>query len=51
MLLCDHVDSLEDLKFWQVVTQNCTLRSKKVLIALDKPELNRNEKSVPVYLF
>ena len=31
-------------KFWQVVIQNFTLRSKKVLILRDKPKVNRNEK-------
>ena len=30
MLFWDHVDSLEDFKFWQVVIQNFALRSKKV---------------------
>ena len=30
MLFCDHVVSLEDFKFWQVVIQNFTLRSKNV---------------------
>ena len=37
-------------KFWQVVTQNCTLRSKKVLLARDKSELNRNEKSASLLI-
>ena len=30
MLFWDHVDSLEEFKFWQVVIQNFDLRSKKV---------------------
>ena len=50
MFFCDHMFSLEDFKIWQII-QNFFLRSKKVLKSHDKPELNRNEKSLPLYIF
>ena len=50
MFFCDHMFSLEAFKIWQII-QNFFLRSKKVLKSHDKPELNRNEKSLLLYLF
>ena len=52
MLLCDHVVSLEDFKILASSTSEFHLKMKEsLLIARDKPELNRNEKSLPLYLF
>ena len=45
MLFCDHVVSLEDFKILASSNSEFPLRSR------DKPELNRNEKSFPLYLF
>ena len=52
MPLCDHVVSLEDFKI--LASSNSEFHrniKESLLIALDKPDLNRNEKSLPLYLF
>ena len=52
ILLCDHVVSLKDFKVLASSNSEFHLTIKKsLLIARDKPELNRNEKSLPLYLF
>ena len=52
ILLCDHVVSLKDFKVMASSNSEFHLKIKKsLLIARDKPELNRNEKSLPLYLF
>ena len=52
MLLCDQVVSLEDFKILASSNSEFHLNIKEsLLIAQDKPELNRNEKSLPLYLF
>ena len=52
MLLCNHVVSLEDFKI--LASSNSEFHrniKESLLIALDKPDLNRNETSLPLYLF
>ena len=52
MLFGDHAVSLEDFKI--LVSSNSAFHLKikeSPLISRDKPELNRNEKSLPLYLF
>ena len=52
MLFCDHVVSLEDFKILASSNSEFHLKIKEsLLISCDKPELNRNEKSLPLYLF
>ena len=52
MLLCDHVVSLKDFKILASSNSEFHLNIREsLLIARDKPELNRNEKSLPLYLF
>ena len=52
MLLCDHVVSLKDFKILASSNSEFHLKIKEsLLIARDKPELNRNAKSLPLYLF
>ena len=52
MLFCDHVVSLEDFQIMASSYSEFHLEVKESLfIARDKPELNRNEKSLPLYLF
>ena len=52
MLFCDHVVSLEDFKILASSNSEFHLKIKEsLLISRDKPELNRNEKSLPLYLF
>ena len=52
MLLCDHVVSLEGFQIMASSYSEFHLEVKESLfIARDKPELNRNEKSLPLYLF
>ena len=51
ILFCDHVVSLEDFKILVSINLEFHLKVKgSPLIAREKPELNRNEKSV-TYLF
>ena len=51
-LFCDHAVSPEDFKILASSNSEFHLKIKKsLLIARDKPELNRNEKSSPLYLF
>ena len=51
-LFCDHVVSLEDFKILASGSSEFHLKIKEsLLISRDKPELNRNEKSLPLYLF
>ena len=52
MLFCDHAASIEDFKILASSNSEFQLKIKESLfISRDKPELNKNEKSVPVYLF
>ena len=52
MLFYDHVVSLEDFKILASSNSEFHLKIKEsLLISRDKPELNRNEKSLPLYLF
>ena len=52
MLFYDHVVSLEDFKILASINSEFHLKIKESpLILRDKPELNRNEKSLPLYLF
>ena len=52
MLFCDDVVSLEDFKILASSNSEFHLKIKgSLLISRDKPELNRNEKSLPLYLF
>ena len=52
MLLCDHVVSLEDFKILSSSNSEFHLKIKEsFLIACEKPKLNRNMKSLPLYLF
>ena len=52
MHLCDHVFSLGDFKILTSINSEFHLKIKEsLLIARDKPELNRNEKPLPLYLF
>ena len=52
MLFCDHVVSLEDFKILASSNSEFHLKIKEsLLISRDKPELNRNEKSLPLHLF
>ena len=52
MLLFNHIVSLKDFKI--LASSNSEFHPKvkeSLLIVRDKPELNRNEKSLPLYLF
>ena len=52
MLLCDRIVSLKDFKILVSSNSEFHLKIKESLLILcDKPELNRNEKSLPLYLF
>ena len=52
MLFCDHVVSLEEFKILASSNSEFHLKVKGgLLISRDKPELNRNEKTLPLYLF
>ena len=52
MLFCYHVVSVEDFKILANSNPEFHLEIKEsLLISRDKPELNRNEKSLPHYLF
>ena len=52
MLLCDHVVSLNDIPILASSNSEFHLKIKENLsISRDKPELNRNEKSLPLYFF
>ena len=52
MLLCDYVVSLKDVKILASSNSEIDLKTKEsLLIVADKPELNRNEKSLLLYLF
>ena len=52
MLLCDHVVSLEDIQILASSNSDFYLKIKEnLLISRDKPELNRNGKSLPLYFF
>ena len=52
MLFGDHAVSLKDFKILVSSNSGFHLKIKESpLISRDKPELNRNEKSLPLYLF
>ena len=51
MLFCDHVASLEDVKILTSSNSGFYLKVKESFLRpLENPELNRNEKSLPLYL-
>ena len=51
MLFCDHVVFLEDFKILASSNSEFDFKIKQsLLISRDKPELNGNEKSLPLYL-
>ena len=52
MLLCDHVVSLKDFEILASINSEFYHNIKEsILIPRDKPELNRNDKYSPLYLF
>ena len=52
VLICGHVVFLEDFKILASSNSEFHLKIKEsLLISRDKPELNRNEKPLPLYLF
>ena len=52
MLFCDHIFSFEDFKILASSNSEFHLKIKESLLILrEKPELNRNEKSLSLYLF
>ena len=52
VLFCDHAVSLGDFKILAISNSEFYLKIKEsLLISGDKPELNRNEKSLSLYLF
>ena len=52
MLFCDYVVSFKDFKILASSNSEFHLEIKEsLLISRDKPELNRNENSLPLYLF
>ena len=52
MLFCYHIVSLDDFKILTSSNSEFHLKIKEsLLISRDKPELNRNEKSLPLCLF
>ena len=52
MLFCDHAVSLEFFKILASSNSEFYFKNKEsLLVSLDKPELNRNGKSSPLYLF
>ena len=52
MLFCDHVVSLEDFKILASSNSEFHIKIKESpLISRDKPELNRDGKPLPLYLF
>ena len=52
MLFCDHIVCLDDFKILTSINSEFHLKIKEsLLISRDKPELNRNEKSLPLCLF
>ena len=51
MLFCDHAVSLEDSKILESSNSKFHLKiNERLLISRDKPELNRNKKSLLLYL-
>ena len=52
VLFCDHAVSLGDFKILAISNSEFYLKIKEsLLMSRDKPELNRNEKSLSLYLF
>ena len=51
MLHCDHVVSLKDFKILASSNSEFHLKIKESLNTRGKPELNRNGKSLPLYIF
>ena len=52
MLFCDHMLSLDDFKILTSSNSEFHLKiNESLLISRDKPELNRNEKFLPLCLF
>ena len=52
MFFCDHAVSLKDFKILASSNSEFHLEIKEsLLIACDKPELKRDEKFLPLYLF
>ena len=52
MPLCDHIVSIDDFKILATSDSDFHVKVKEILsISRDEPILNKNEKSLPLYLF
>ena len=52
MLFCDHIVSIEDFKILATSSSDFHIKVKEsLLISRDEPILNKNETSLPLYLF
>ena len=52
MLFCDHIVSIDDFKILATSDSNFHIKVKEsLLIPCDEPILNKNETSLPLYLF
>ena len=52
MFFCDHIVSIDDSKILATSDSDFHVKVKEsILISCDKPILNKNEISLPLYLF
>ena len=52
MLICDRIVSIDDFKILATSESDFHVKVKEsLLISLDEPILNKNETSLPLYLF
>ena len=52
MLFCDHIVSIDDFKILATIDSDFHVKVKEsLLISRDEPILNKNETSLPLYLF
>ena len=52
MLFCDHVVSIDDFKILATSDSDFHVKAKEILlISHDEPVLDKNETSLPLYLF
>ena len=52
MLLCDHIGSIDNFKVLATIDSDFHVNVKEsLLISRDEPMLNKNETSLPLYLF
>ena len=52
MLFCDHIVSIDDFKILTTNDSDFHVKVKEsLLISYDEPILNKNETSLPLYLF